>query len=203
MRILIIDNYDSFVYNIVGLLREIRHGGAIPVLEWDVRLNDDVDLQEIPLYDAVILSPGPGLPCEAGKMPEVLERFAESIPMFGICLGFQAIAERFGGRLTQLPSPRHGHKSHLRNIDRSDPVTGPLADSCPAVGRYHSWIVDPASLPASLVATSYDEEGNIMSLRHVKHPLFGTQFHPESIISTHGRTILVAFLQYAISTERR
>lgn len=199
MRILIIDNYDSFVYNIVGLLREIRLGDAVDSLEWDVRLNDDVDLGDIPCYDAVILSPGPGLPCEAGKMPEILAQFAERIPMFGICLGFQAIAERFGGRLTQLPAPRHGHKSHLSRIDGSDPVMGHLAGREPAIGRYHSWVVDPGSLPAALVATSYDEEGNVMSLRHMRLPLFGTQFHPESIITDCGRSLLEAFFRH-IST---
>lgn len=194
MRILVLDNHDSFVYNIIGLLRRIRDDGRFPGLSWEVRLNDRIHVEEVAPYDAVILSPGPGIPCEAGKMPEIIRRYAGSIPMFGICLGFQAIAECFGARLLRLPRPRHGHMSRLCRIDGGDAVMGRLAGVNPAVGRYHSWVVDAASLPPELVPTSYDEEGNLMSLRHREYKLFGTQFHPESVITSCGMELLKAFL---------
>ena len=197
MRILIIDNHDSFVYNIIGVLRNICKQGAFSETKWSVVLNDDINLNEVGNYDALIISPGPGVPCEAGKMMEVLNRYADSMPILGICLGFQGIAEHFGARLQQLPLPRHGHLSHLHGIDRSDPIMGGLTESSPVVGRYHSWIVDKDTLPNELIATSFDEENHIMSLRHRDFAVFGTQFHPESIISDCGEHILTAFLQVA------
>lgn len=201
MRILVLDNYDSFVYNIIGLLRQINRDGFLPGLIWDVRLNDAVSIEEAGSYDAIILSPGPGIPCEAGKMPEIISQYADSIPMLGICLGFQAIAEHFGASLTRLSHPRHGHMSRLCRIDSNDPVIGILADKDTAVGRYHSWVADISSLPQDIVPTSYDEDGNLMSFRHRKYKLFGTQFHPESIITACGKELLVAFLSLVKAAE--
>lgn len=196
MLILVIDNHDSFVYNIVGLLRQVRDHGDFPDLEWDVRMNDDVDVQEVERYDAVILSPGPGVPSEAGMMMEIIDRYVRYKPFLGVCLGFQAIAEYFGAALRLLAVPRHGHMSGLCLIDHDDPLVGHLHSTAPMVGRYHSWIVAPESLPSCLVPTSYDEEGNIMSLRHRDLPVFGTQFHPESVISDCGESLLSAFLRH-------
>ena len=195
MRVLVIDNHDSFVYNIVGLLRNIRRRPDFYDLEWEVMLNDVVGLSDVAAYDAVILSPGPGIPSEAGAMMEILDMYAGVKPFFGVCLGFQAIAERFGARLDCLPSPRHGHLSRLCRIDPNDPVVGSLAETGAGVGRYHSWVVDPQSLPSCLVATSYDEDGNLMSLRHGDYPVAGTQFHPESFMSDCGERILSSFLE--------
>lgn len=198
MRVLVIDNHDSFVHNIIGLLQELRsNDDRFSGLQWDIVLNDDAAPARALLYDALILSPGPGLPCEAGRLMETVKACAGRIPMLGICLGFQAIAENFGATLRRLPSPRHGHPSRLTRIDKEDPLAGSLADASPVVGRYHSWVVDTATLPSELAATSFDEEGNLMSLRHRELPVFGTQFHPESVITDCGRPLLAAFLALA------
>lgn len=203
MRILIIDNYDSFVHNIVGLLRELRDRRGFNGLEWERVYNDRVEMEAVGEYDALILSPGPGIPKEAGAMPELLHRHASRLPVLGVCLGFQAIAERFGAELRQLPIPRHGHPTRLCHMDPEDPLVGSLANHTPppTVGRYHSWVVDSNTLPPELTATSFDEEGNIMSFRHRNLPVFGTQFHPESIITDCGGEILANFLLQAIRTN--
>lgn len=194
LRLLLIDNHDSFVHNICGLLERVGGAGIFPMPEWDVTCNDAVSVSEAGSYDAFILSPGPGIPREAGRLMETVAAYASSRPMLGICLGFQAIAEHFGARLIHLPVTRHGHPSRLQRIDASDPLLGALAGSQPVVGRYHSWGIDAASLPPELIPTSFDEEGNLMSVRHCRYPLFGTQFHPESIISECGLHILNSFL---------
>lgn len=195
MRLLVIDNHDSFVYNIIGLLEKIRKDGMFPGLEWEVVANDVIDPATAGSYAAMILSPGPGIPREAGNLMELLDIRRVGFPVFGVCLGFQAIAEHYGASLVNMPCPLHGHMSYLKNVDRADPVVGMLAGSEACVGRYHSWVVEPSSLPSSLMATSYDEEGNIMSLRHKSQPVFGTQFHPESIITNCGRKIMEAFIR--------
>lgn len=198
MRIELIDNHDSFVYNIVGLLERIKRENAFRSLMWHVSRNDVIPTAAIDEADAVILSPGPGLPSEAGDLARIIERYAETKPMFGICLGFQAIAEHFGGTLVHLDRTRHGHKSYLCDIDGSDAVMGCLSGTFPAVARYHSWGVEKESLPDCLVATSVDEEGNLMSLRHRTLPLYGTQFHPESYISDCGIMILRSFFENVV-----
>lgn len=195
MRILIIDNHDSFVHNISWLLESVRRAGVSFGLEWDIVSCDDIDSGAVPAYDAMILSPGPGIPSEAGNLKGITEEFAGCIPVLGICLGMQAIAEFYGASLRQLEFPRHGHKSILCGIDADDPVVGGLAGRSPAVGRYHSWVVEQSTLPDCLAATSFDEDGNIMSLRHRELPVFGTQFHPESIITDCGIEIMTAFLR--------
>lgn len=197
MRVLIIDNHDSFVYNIVGLLENIRRQSDFAGMEWMRVLNDDVSPESALDYDAIILSPGPGLPCEAGYLMPTLAECADRRPIFGICLGFQAIARHFGASLMRLPLPRHGHPGRLVAVDPHDPVIGCLAGEEHIIGRYHSWIVDPQSLPPSLIPSSYDDEGNVMSLRHRELPIFGTQFHPESIITDCGERIMTAFLHLA------
>lgn len=198
MRIELIDNHDSFVYNIVGLLERIKQEDAFGSLTWHISRNDVIPVDAIDEANAVILSPGPGLPSEAGVLAEIVNRYAESKPMFGICLGFQAIAEHFGGILVHFDHARHGHKSYLCDIDESDAVMGCLSGTFPTVGRYHSWGVEKESLPDSLVATSVDEEGNLMSLRHRTLPLYATQFHPESYISECGIMILRSFFENVV-----
>lgn len=198
MEILIIDNYDSFVYNIVGLMRDVAKRPGMESLAWRVVRNDVATDEDVESCDAIVLSPGPGLPSEAGRMMELLGRYAGKRPIFGVCLGFQAIACHFGATLRNLPMPRHGHRSELRAIDERDPIVGMLAAAAPVVGRYHSWVVDRGSLPECLVATSEDEDGNIMSLRHVELPIFGTQFHPESMISDCGLRIMENFLRLSL-----
>lgn len=199
MRLLIIDNHDSFVYNIIGLLRCFRDSRLN--LSWDVRKNDEIPLDSIDTYDALIISPGPGLPSEAGSLMTAIERSVYSRPILGICLGCQAIAEYFGGSLSHLGHPAHGHLSRLKAIDSSDPLIGEIGGGDDIrVGRYHSWVVSKETLPSDLAVSSQDEDGNIMSLRHVSLPVFGLQFHPESIISSHGVEIMNRFLEIVRET---
>lgn len=193
MKILLIDNHDSFVWNLVGLLRDCRTGIGHSI-QFDVVRCDESLYVPAEDYAALILSPGPGLPHEATGLPELIARCADTHPMLGICLGHQAIAAHFGGTLRQLPDPRHGHCSTLVQIDAADPLIGSLAGKQPRVGRYHSWIVDEASLPETLLVTARDEDGCIMALRHRSLPLYGTQFHPESIISDCGQILMRNFL---------
>ncbi|MBD5175336.1 MAG: aminodeoxychorismate/anthranilate synthase component II [Bacteroidales bacterium] len=197
MKILLVDNHDSFVFNIVELLQQCR--AEFPDLEWNVVKNDCITADAAAAYDAVILSPGPGIPAEAGRMMEVIRACAACIPMLGICLGCQAIAEAFGGRLRQLEAPRHGHGAVLCVDDASDPIVGFLAGAGSRVGRYHSWVIDEASLADSvpLRVSARDDEGNIMSVSHKWLPVFGVQFHPESIITEHGLRMLANFLHMA------
>ena len=202
MKILLIDNYDSFVYNIVGLLQRCRC--EYPDLEWDVVMNDEVSPCDAERYDAIILSPGPGLPSESGRLSEMIRHCAATHPMLGVCLGCQAIAEVFGSSLRQLDMPRHGHGSILRDVDADDPIVGFCNDGNGIVGRYHSWVIDESSLnrDVPMVISSRDEEGNIMSVRHRSLPIFGVQFHPESIITNCGERMLKNFLALSMSLRR-
>lgn len=202
MDILIVDNYDSFVYNVVGLLRGCRDsvGGD---LSWDVVRNDTIPFDRLDRYDAIILSPGPGVPQEAGDLMRLVGVAAGRVPMLGICLGHQAIALHYGARLRQLEHPRHGHPSALTVVDASDPVIGTCSGTQPVVGRYHSWVVDEAALPPVLFVTSRDEEGNIMSFRHFSDEVYGVQFHPESIITSVGAALMDRFIARARSYAGR
>lgn len=198
MKIILADNHDSFVYNICGLLE-----GAQPSCRWQVAT--PVDLVEAPIdYDALIISPGPGLPQEMPGLISLVGRVIDRIPVLGICLGMQAIALWFGAALKQLEEPRHGHRSPLFITDANDAIIAPL-NTIPSpvhVGRYHSWVVDEDSVPPELVVSSHDEEGNIMSLYHRSLPVFGLQFHPESIITDCGQAILNAFLNITAVNHR-
>lgn len=187
MKILIIDNYDSFTYNIVHAVREC---GVNP----DVVRNDDFDIDSVADYDKIILSPGPGIPCEAGLMPEVLERYAISKPILGVCLGHQAIGERFGAQLRCLDEVYHGVKSTIKIVKPHY-----IYDTLPAnieVGRYHSWVVDSNELPDCLEVTAVSDDGNIMSLRHRDYDVSGVQFHPESILTDTGLTIIKNWINH-------
>lgn len=198
MKILLVDNYDSFVYNIVGLLRQCREvmdgGGG---LEWDVVRNDEIPPGGMEGYDAVILSPGPGIPSEAGDMMRLIGRCVGTHAILGVCLGCQAIAEYFGAGLCRLPVPRHGHRSRLEGIATDDDLLGGLAgDEEMLVGRYHSWVIDGNTIgdDSELMITSRDEEGNIMSVSHRWLPVYGVQFHPESINTPQGIKIMQRFI---------
>lgn len=185
--IVIIDNYDSFTYNIVNALRLL---GVEPTV---VR-NDKVNLDNLQQFDKIILSPGPGIPSEAGLMPAVIERYASSKPILGICLGHQALSEHFGARLINLPKVYHGLKLPL---SVTSPKTDYLFDGLPErfdVGRYHSWAIDPQSVPDCLEVTAVDDDGNIMALRHKELDIRGVQFHPESIMTDLGQQIFKNWL---------
>lgn len=184
--ILIIDNHDSFVYNIIGLIREVSNYGI------DIMKNDEIDFESLDLYDKIILSPGPGIPSEAGELLRLIDKTFASHSILGVCLGHQAIIEYFGGSLKIMDFPKHGHKSTLNIIDYNDRLMNNLPQK-PIIGRYHSWVGD--SIGDKLRISSYDEDGNIMSIYHPDYKINGLQFHPESIISNCGREIISNWLQ--------
>lgn len=180
MKIAIIDNYDSFTYN---LCHAVEAAGA----SIDVMRNDHIDMRRVAASDKTILSPGPGIPSEAGDMPEVLERFAFTKPILGVCLGHQAIGEHFGARLENLAHVFHGVQTPISLGDDY------LFESLPRTieaGRYHSWVVSRDGLPDELEITALSDEGQIMALRHRTADIRGLQFHPESILTPQGDIII-------------
>jgi anthranilate synthase component 2 len=185
--ILLLDNYDSFTYNLAQYLMELS-GEEVVVCR-----NDEVDLQTVERFDRIVLSPGPGLPSEAGCMPEILRLFAAHIPVLGICLGHQAIVEAYGGQLRQLDQVLHGL---VRKVTVTVP-DDPLFLGVPAelqTGRYHSWVADEAFFPADLQVLALGEEGSIQVLKHCQHPVYGIQFHPESVMTPFGKKLLANWL---------
>lgn len=185
-KLVIIDNYDSFTYNLYHLVKEL---GCTQV---DVVRNDRFSLEEIGRYDKILLSPGPGIPSEAGRLLDVIRQYAPTKSMLGVCLGHQAIAESFGGALVNLDEVYHGISTPVRVV-----CDDPLFNGLPRtfeVGRYHSWVVSPVQLPACIRITAIDEEGAIMALRHTRYDVCGIQFHPESILTPHGKKIMANWL---------
>jgi len=185
--ILVIDNYDSFTYNLVQYLEEM--GGVVTVAR-----NDAIDCDGIAALapEAIVVSPGPGLPAQAGVSMAAIERFSGVIPILGVCLGHQAIGQVFGGRIVRAPSLMHGKTSAVRHDGRT--IFDGLPDPIEAT-RYHSLVVDPASVPPALEVTATTGDGVIMGLRHREHPTEGVQFHPESILTASGRDLLANFLR--------
>ena len=190
VHLLVIDNRDSFVYNVVELLR------SLPELTFEVIPEGELELSSLPEHDGLILSPGPGVPSEFPRMPALIRAEVGVKPILGICLGHQALAEHYGATLVQLPAPRHGHASALVVADPADSLIGAIPTRS-LVGRYHSWAVDEASLPSCLVPTAYCADAGegrvLMAMRHRTEPVWSVQFHPESMISEHGRAYLSAF----------
>lgn len=185
MKILILDNYDSFTYNLVHLVDKLT---SEPV---EVYRNDKIPIDEISAYDKIILSPGPGLPKDAGIMPEVIQTYAIEKPILGVCLGHQAIGEAFGGKLINLKEVYHGVATPIQIIERAE--NKDIFQNLPneiLAGRYHSWIIADEDFPDDLIVTSRDLNGQIMSIRHKTYPCFGVQFHPESVLTPEGETIL-------------
>lgn len=178
---MILDNYDSFTYNIVQLVRSLGYGV-------DVRRNDAISVEEAGEYPRVIISPGPGLPSESGILPEYLRRYADKRSILGICLGEQAIGERFGARLRNLENVYHGVATPVE-IVAPDPVFEGMEDGFEA-GRYHSWVVDSVDFPDCLEITARDAKGEIMALRHREYDVRGFQFHPESVLTPKGERLL-------------
>lgn len=188
MKILVVDNYDSFVYNIVHLLYEIG------VAEIDVIKNDELDFSTIDDYDKIVLSPGPGIPENAGMMPQLLKEFAATKSILGICLGHQAIAEYFGTQLINLAAPLHGVASEIE-ILKDDYLFQNLPTNF-KIGHYHSWVVSLA-ISDDLEILAKDGFGNIMALKHKNYDVLGLQFHPESILTENGKTILTNWINHA------
>ena len=186
MQILVIDNYDSFTYNLVHYLEPW-------VEQVDVIRNDRVDLSQIKAYDRVVFSPGPGIPKESGIMFDILERYGESKPILGICLGHQAIIEFYGGTIENLKDPLHGRMIDTIKIDEDRIFEG--LESSFICGRYHSWATPVAMIPPSLKATAVDADGYVMALRHTKYNIRGMQFHPESAMTPGGRQMIHNWLR--------
>ena len=186
-KILIIDNYDSFTYNLVHLVNEIG-------LECEVWRNDQFKMEDVAAFDKIILSPGPGIPSEARLLLDVIKTYAPTKSIFGVCLGQQAIAEVFGGQLYNLSRPMHGIATPIKVTDGSEKLFNGLPDSI-NVGRYHSWVVSREGFPDSLEITAIDEKDNsIMALRHKQYDVRGVQFHPESVLTEYGKEMMQNWL---------
>lgn len=184
-KILVIDNYDSFTYNLVHYLEDID-------CEVVVKRNDQLTLEEVEAFDKIVLSPGPGIPDEAGLLKEIIAEYAPTKSIFGVCLGQQAIAEVFGGSLINLDEVYHGIATKIKVV-KDDVLFDGMSKEI-EVGRYHSWVVDP-NMPEVLEVTSVDENGQIMSLRHKDYDVCAVQFHPESVLTPQGKQILKNWLK--------
>ena len=181
MKTVIIDNYDSFTFNLAHLLKELR-------AEVDVVRNDQFELGTLERYDKIVLSPGPGIPSEAGLLLDVIRTYAGRKPMLGVCLGHQAIGEVFGAKLENLAEVYHGVATDCEHFS-NDPIFNGMPRHF-EVGRYHSWVVSKDGLPDCLEVTATSPDGNIMALRHKRYPVHGIQFHPESVLTPLGRQIV-------------
>jgi len=188
MKILILDNYDSFTYNLVQYVRELT-GEHI-----DVYRNDEISLEEVGKYDTIILSPGPGVPKDAGIMPQLLQQYASEKSIFGVCLGHQAIGEAFGAELLNMDKVYHGVPTPMMQTAIEEPIFEHVPKTFEA-GRYHSWVVKKESLPQELIVTAVDDQGEIMAMRHRDYEVVGVQFHPESIMTPYGKQMLANFLK--------
>jgi len=192
MRILVFDNYDSFTYNLVHLVEKITH------IKVDVYRNDQIAMEKVKDYDKIILSPGPGIPEEAGLLLPLIKEYAATKSILGVCLGHQAVGEAFGGKLTNLSTVYHGVATEIGVGNSELGVRSPLFEGLPdriEVGRYHSWIVSEENFPAELEVTARDENNYIMALQHKKFDVQGVQFHPESVLTPDGEIILKNWLK--------
>ncbi|WP_312746526.1 anthranilate synthase component II [Sphingobacterium multivorum] len=185
-KIVVIDNYDSFTYNLVHLLQELDQ-------EYVVWRNDKFKLEDIDAFDKILLSPGPGIPEEAGLLLDVIRTYAPHKSILGICLGQQAIAEVFGGTLFNMEKPLHGVATNITVVDESEKLFRNFPKDS-KIGRYHSWAVNKDTLPASLKVTAIDENGIIMALTHTEYDVRGMQFHPESVLTTNGKKLIENWL---------
>jgi len=186
-KVLVIDNYDSFTYNLVHLVNELDR-------DVEVWRNDKFALEDVDQFDKILLSPGPGIPEEAGLLLDVIRTYASAKSIFGVCLGQQAIAEAFGGSLLNLGRPMHGVATPIDVLDQDELIF----KDCPAVikvGRYHSWVVNSEGLPDCFTVTATDNTNEIMALRHNKFDIRGVQFHPESVLTEYGKQMMKNWLE--------
>lgn len=188
MNILVFDNYDSFTYNLVHLVEKITHKKVF------VFRNDQIALEDIKAYDKIILSPGPGIPGEAGLLLPLINEYAATKCILGVCLGHQAIGEAFGATLQNLSTVYHGVATPIKILDNDSDVLKDLGDEI-EVGRYHSWIVSDDNFPGDLEVTARDANGYIMALQHKTYDVQGVQFHPESILTPDGEKIMRNWLK--------
>lgn len=187
MKILVLDNYDSFTYNLVHVIKELTTDQV------DVFRNDKITIEEVGQYDKIFLSPGPGIPDEAGILKEVIAIYGSTKSIFGVCLGCQAIAEVYGGKLLNMNKVYHGVATPVTITDKNDRSFIGLPDEL-EVGRYHSWVVDADNIPDGIKVSSVDAKGNVMALYHEQHDVRGVQFHPESVLTPKGKEIVANFL---------
>lgn len=187
MKILVLDNYDSFTYNLVYIVRQLGYGAQM-----DVFRNDKIRLEDVGQYDKILLSPGPGIPSEAGIMPELLKSFASTKAILGVCLGHQAIGEAFGGSLINLSEVLHGVASKV--TVRQDLLFEQIPDTF-SIGRYHSWVIDESTLSPDLEVIARTPDQQIMAVRHKQFNVRGVQFHPESILTENGVRIMQNWLE--------
>jgi anthranilate synthase component 2 len=188
MKILVLDNYDSFTYNLVHLLRELGHGPNLTVVR-----NDQLTLDAVADYDAILLSPGPGVPAEAGLMPAIIKQYAPTKRILGVCLGHQGLAESFGAELYNIPAVLHGVANEAEVTAADERLFAGLPGRF-QVGRYHSWAVRPGSMPSTLEVTARDANSEVLAFRHREFDVRGVQFHPESILTEHGAQMLANWL---------
>lgn len=187
MKILVFDNYDSFTYNLVHAVKKLGYNDI------EVHRNDQIAMEDINKFDKIILSPGPGVPSESGILLDLIRTYAPSKCILGVCLGEQAIAEAFGGGLINLPEVHHGISSEIEII-HDDVLFNNLPKKV-TVGRYHSWAAEKETLPDCLRITAVDNEGMIMALAHKTYDVRGVQFHPESVLTPEGETMLKNWLK--------
>lgn len=192
MKLLVFDNYDSFTYNLVHLVEKLIH------VKVDVYRNDQIPLEKVKEYDKIILSPGPGIPVEAGLLLPLIKEYASTKSILGVCLGHQAIGEAFGGQLINLSTVYHGVATPVKVVNENSKPKSYLFKGLPEeieVGRYHSWVVSKEGFPAELEITAEDESGMIMGLQHKSYDVQGVQFHPESVLTPKGEVILKNWLK--------
>ncbi len=189
MNIVVVDNYDSFTYNLVHAIKKIS---GEPV---DVIRNDELEVGDLDKYDKIVLSPGPGIPEEAGLLLDVIREYASKKSMLGVCLGHQAIGEVFGAKLTNMNRVLHGISTPVKQTDEDKVLFEDVPEEFDA-GRYHSWIVDQEDLPDCLQVTCLDAEGMIMSMKHREYDVHGVQFHPESVLTPLGEKIIANWLNH-------
>lgn len=186
-KILVLDNYDSFTYNLVHYIE------SNPNYSVDVYRNDEISLDAVDNYNTIVLSPGPGLPEEAGILKELIARYAPTKKILGVCLGMQAIGEVFGGTLNNLNNVFHGVATQIKITNTDDLIYKNLPENI-EVGRYHSWVISNNGFPNTLKITATDDNNQIMSIKHQDYNVYGVQYHPESILTTHGKEIITNFL---------
>lgn len=189
MKIALIDNHDSFTYNLVQYLLE--HQDVL----LSVFKNDEIQTPDLVEFDKIVISPGPGIPSENGSIIEIIKTYSGQKPIFGVCLGLQAIYVAFGGQLLNLSRVFHGVSSDVAVIDAEDPILKGVDNPFKA-GRYHSWVCDPVSLPEDLIITAWDDDNEIMACRHCSHPTYGVQFHPESFLTPDGKKMIENFVRF-------
>ena len=188
MKILVLDNYDSFTYNLVQYIERLLKQ------EVDVKRNDQIDLEEVRAYDKIVISPGPGIPVEAGITLDLIKEYGPHKSILGVCLGHQAIAEAYGGTITNLAKVYHGVTGRMKQLVRDEYLFRGVPAEFDA-GRYHSWVVEHDTLPAELEITAENDEGFIMAIRHREHDVRGVQFHPESVLTEYGGMMIKNWLK--------